>query len=89
MSDTVTFKAQQILRVGRMDQRAEGGQRLPEGVRVVVTSSPEKGKTKVKVQDPQHPNLYNVRAILPNEVFQTTQRGRPRKNPEPETATEE
>ncbi len=55
-----------------------GDVKIPPKTRVVVMSSPEEGKSKVKVQDPKAaPELQGLQIIAKNGAFMTTQRGRP------------
>ena len=76
-----TYKTQQVLRTDR-NLQAKSGDAVPEGTRVVAMSMPASEVVKVKVKDPELPELENVRVIAGVRHFNTTRRGRPRKNPE-------
>lgn len=53
------------------------GKAVPPKTRVVVMSLPEPGKVKIKVRDPNHKALDDLRTIVSKTALVSVARGRP------------
>lgn len=69
------MKTLTVLRT-KVPLKAEG-KSIPPKTRVVVMSLPEPGKVKVKVRDPNHKALDDLRLIVSKGALVAVSRGRP------------
>ena len=72
------FKGQQVLRT-RTRLRTADRTGVPANTRVVVMKMVGDEQVRVKIADPNHPELAFARVVANTKNFDTTHRGRPRK----------
>jgi hypothetical protein len=75
----MTYKAQQVLRT-KVPLRGDGGTQISPNTRVVVMRMVDTDKVRVKVADSSHENLARTRIVAGVGAFNSTHRGRPRKD---------
>lgn len=75
----MSFKTQQVLRtLVPLQTEGDSPETVPAGTRVAVMSVAKDNRVKVKVQDPNFPNLSNRRILALTEALSATSRGRPK-----------